>query len=564
MLSSKQDTPEVFWHSLRYLAIIRLVIAATLLLILPVYTRRFEVGLAQNVGLLTTVAISYVLVAVVAMVSVRRLPFSFFWQLAIHILVDLIVLSALVLAVGGPRSGFGVMLLVPVAATAILSSATWALFTAAIASVMLLGVSVYLSLAEQPDPGYLAAAATGTMLFGVAFVVNKLAANARAQEVRAERRGEDLRTQLMVNQTVIAELTDGVVIFRRDGKVRVMNRAAQTILGLAPNESTIPDSNSTITGFTPYGDGWEVVSQQFTIWQATDPRLPMQCEVLLRAATQSEGIRGKRVRLRFLPTSSRIDSRRDSSDYILVVEDLERIELQAQQLKLASMGRLSASIAHEIRNPLGAIRHANSLLQESIAQFGKPTDLRLGKIVEDNSLRINRIIEDILAIARRESAQVQPIDLNAYFAEFLPAFFEQTGQAASILQLRLLSDRKLDFDPAHLRQILVNLLSNALRYCSGRPGAVQWVWAINENGQAGLLLLDDGPGVAKELLPSLFEPFATTESKGTGLGLYLARELCQANRCSLHYETEPARWLAAGKPNVPLVGVGFVIIPTVE
>jgi two-component system, NtrC family, sensor histidine kinase PilS len=218
-----------------------------------------------------------------------------------------------------------------------------------------------------------------------------------------------------------------------------------------------------------------------------------------------------------------------------VMEDLNRVEEQAQQLKLASMGRLSASIAHEIRNPLGAIRHANSLLSESMGPAPSATAQRLNRIIEDNTIRINRIIEDVLAISRRDRAQGESIDLAAFLAEFLPEFVTLTQCPGERIRVELNSTQPLFFDPTHLRQILINLLSNAMRYSSAAPGSILVVWRRSIDGRMELMVADDGPGLSPTVLPHLFEPFVTTESKGTGLGLYLTRELCAANDAQLRY-----------------------------
>jgi two-component system, NtrC family, sensor histidine kinase PilS len=232
-----------------------------------------------------------------------------------------------------------------------------------------------------------------------------------------------------------------------------------------------------------------------------------------------------------------------------VIEDLDRIEQQAQQLKLASMGRLSASIAHEIRNPLGAIRHANGLLSESLGEQVKPAQQRLTRIVEDNTVRINRIVEDILSIARRDSAQIEEIDLAEFLADFLPDFVRQQGCEDKTIGLELRCTEPMVFDPAHLHQILVNLLTNALRYSTAKADSIRIVWQFSQDRRDyELLVADDGPGVPSQLTATLFEPFATTDSKGTGLGLYLARELCNINHASLRYERQAERLLDATEP----------------
>jgi two-component system, NtrC family, sensor histidine kinase PilS len=566
-----------FWNSLRYLAVTRLLIAGILTLVLPLYFKRYETSLLQDTNLFLLVAGLYVVFAIIALVSIGRVRIKFNHQLAAHIAGDLLFLSLVAFAAGGARSGFGLLMMAPVAGAAILVTPTWALFAAAIASVSLLGQSVFIYLRDETvEPGFFAAAATGATLFAVAYILNRLAARAATNEARAQRRGTDLRNQLMINQMVIAELTDGVLIFNGDGKVRVMNRAAQQLLGSMPAQELAQAAGSTITGFLPTGPGWAVVAEQLHLWQqAGSPSLHVVEVGLMPSSTINHWQRSQRVRLRFLSdikSVEKVDAKAIKSgspprmqfseskligssgaseinigpDFVLVIEDLDRIEQQAQQLKLASMGRLSASIAHEIRNPLGAIRHANGLLSESLGDQVKPAQQRLARIVEDNTVRINRIVEDILSIARRDSAQIEDIDLAAFLADFLPDFVKQQGSEDTAISLELRCTDPMPFDPAHLHQILVNLLTNALRYATSNAGSIRVVWQFSKDRRVyELLVADDGPGVPSQLTATLFEPFATTDSKGTGLGLYLARELCNINQASLRYERASERLLDA-------------------
>ncbi len=546
------STPVSFWNSLRYLSVTRLMIAGILLLVLPVYYRRFETGALQDLNVFLSIAAIYAVVAIVLLLLIGRLPLSFQFQMRGQVAIDLCFLGLLVASAGGPRSGFGLLFLVPVAGAAILSSQRAALFTAAVSSCLLLAQSVWLLLESASEPGLISAASTCTMLFAVAFVVNRLAERAKEQEARAIRRGTDLRNQLMVNQMVIAELADGVLIFNSSGRVRVMNRAAHNILGTQPTDPQFQPAVSTLTGFLPSGPGWEMVSEQLRLWQASGRPPNYQIEVAIQPDLTAERVnRHTRARLRFLQSGT------DSGDVVLVIEDLARVEQQAQQLKLASMGRLSASIAHEIRNPLGAIRHASSLLSES-QLASQATSARLLRIIEDNSVRINRIIEDILAIARRERSQPEEVDLALFLANFLPEFCESQRTPPGVIAVDIQASQPIRFDPAHLQQVIVNLLGNALRYASGRPGSIRVVWQpAKQGGALDLLVLDDGPGVPSQILPNLFEPFATTESKGTGLGLFLARELCEMNGASLRYEpaAEPQSAASGGFIiSVPIAG----------
>jgi two-component system, NtrC family, sensor histidine kinase PilS len=539
-----------FWNSLRSLAIARLLIAAILVLVLPAYARRFEATLLQDNSLFLLAAGSYVLFAIGAWTVLEKYRHRFNSQLAVHLVADLIFLSVFVYAAGGPRSGFGLLMMAPVAGAAILVSLRWALFTAAVATVSLLGQAVWFGIKGDAEPNYFSAAVAGVVLFGIAIVLNQLAARAASEEARAKRRGVDLRNQLAVNQLVISELSDGVLVFTADAKVRSMNRAAQQMLGAnlgAAQAAMVPSNSlalggSTLSGFIPTGYVWNMIAEQLRAWQMSGSPAGYTVDVGLYGDPQSDATAvQQRVRLKFLSAqqargqSIAGQTTSEVTDSVLVLEDLNRVEEQAQQLKLASMGRLSASIAHEIRNPLGAIRHANSLLAEGTSVAQSATAQRLSRIIEDNTVRINRIIEDVLAIARRDRAQGESIDLAGFLGEFLPELVTLTQCPGERIRVDMSSTQPLFFDPSHLRQVLINLLGNALRYCSPAAGSIVIVWRRSVDGRMELIVADDGPGLSSTVLPHLFEPFVTTESKGTGLGLYLARELCAANDAQLRY-----------------------------
>jgi two-component system sensor histidine kinase PilS (NtrC family) len=238
--------------------------------------------------------------------------------------------------------------------------------------------------------------------------------------------------------------------------------------------------------------------------------------------------RATRVRLRFLGAVE------TGEDTVVMIEDQRLVEDRAQQLKLASMGRLSASIAHEIRNPLGAIRHANGLLAERISD---PSLERLTRIVESNTVRIDRIVEDVLSIARRDRSADESIEPQPFLDRLVDEFVSTSGAERARIGVRLASEQPIRFDSNHLRQVLLNLLANALRYASTATDAVRIEWRERDDRRLELRVSDDGPGLTEEMREHAFEPFYTTESRGTGLGLYLARELCHASGATIRYET---------------------------
>jgi two-component system sensor histidine kinase PilS (NtrC family) len=210
------------------------------------------------------------------------------------------------------------------------------------------------------------------------------------------------------------------------------------------------------------------------------------------------------------------------------------VQAQARQMKLASLGRLTANIAHEIRNPLSAISHATELLQEE----GGLTDTatRLLRIIHDNTQRLDRMVQDVLRLNRRDNAHKEQFRLAEFLRTFVEQFCGIERIRPQVIRLELAAEVTVRFDRSHLNQVMWNLCRNALRYCRSQPGSIRIrvdhsAWA----DRVRLNVIDDGPGVPPEYRAHLFEPFFTTATSGTGLGLYIAREVCEANEAALDY-----------------------------
>jgi two-component system sensor histidine kinase PilS (NtrC family) len=332
----------------------------------------------------------------------------------------------------------------------------------------------------------------------------------------------------------------------RDGFVFAGNPAARRMLGLEADSGEAGDSFrlADIAALEP-------VAQGFTAWLAGGPgAAPAEAYVTVKRWQEQEGsVRGRldqpvHLKLRF----ARVDTPDGAAERsVIFMQDVSAIENQAQQLKLASMGRLTASIAHEVRNPLSAIGHATSLLAEDLTG---PAETRLLRIVGDNVARVNRMVEDILKLSRKVQPGGEPVRLGAFLAELKAEFTETHGLADNMVYIGDAGHRTVRFDGLHLREVLVNLLGNAIRYASGKPASIRLFPVLDATGRVELHVQDDGPGITPEVRAHLFEPFYTTSSKGTGLGLYLARELCLNNGAMLDYEYRvdgPAGFDAPGR-----------------
>jgi two-component system sensor histidine kinase PilS (NtrC family) len=244
-----------------------------------------------------------------------------------------------------------------------------------------------------------------------------------------------------------------------------------------------------------------------------------------------EGEPGYPARVRFVAIE-----RNAENGAVIFLEDMRRVRAEAQQIKLAALGRLTANIAHEVRNPLSAISYAAELLQE---EPGDARSRRLLQIVLDNIHRINQIVQDVMQLNRRDRAQPEVFDLAAILRSFSEEF-DLAERHAGVMLLEGLMAGEVSFDRGHFRQVLWNLCRNALRYGRKLPGSLALKMGV-ENGRVMLVVQDDGPGISVEHQGKLFEPFFTTAQEGTGLGLYIAKELCEANGARLEYHVNEER-----------------------
>jgi two-component system sensor histidine kinase PilS (NtrC family) len=324
-----------------------------------------------------------------------------------------------------------------------------------------------------------------------------------ANESLARERGRALETQMRVNQLVIADMQDGVLVLDRDGRVAQHNPQAQRLLGSAALRGA--ELARLVPGF----------AERWRAWREGDAR----------AARIEIDLQGRGLRLRLMEAGAA------EQLTVLFVEDTTRSREEAQQLKLAALGRLTANIAHEIRNPLSAISHAAELLDEE--QRGRERG-RLTRIIHDNTLRLERLVLNVLQLNRRDRAAADRLPLAAWLPAFVEDFCANESVPVDRIAAEIGHPVTVIFDREHLRQVLWNLLRNGLRHARAEPGSVRL--SVNTYaGQVEFNVIDNGPGVARATLGQLFEPFFTTESKGTGLGLYLARELCAANGATLEY-----------------------------
>jgi two-component system sensor histidine kinase PilS (NtrC family) len=232
---------------------------------------------------------------------------------------------------------------------------------------------------------------------------------------------------------------------------------------------------------------------------------------------------GRALRARFLPPG-------DGGAALIFLQDIGRLQQQAQQVKLAALGRLTANMAHEIRNPLASISHAAELLADE--RSGKGVE-RLVRIIGDNTQRLNRLVAEVMELGRRDRSSPEQIDISEFLRQVKDEFVLRDASNDSRIRLDLSPEACICFDRGHLYRVITNLIDNALRYASKSEGAVRIIGESDAEGLVQLHVVDDGPGIGETERNQVFEPFFTTRAAGTGLGLYIARELCEANNARL-------------------------------
>jgi two-component system sensor histidine kinase PilS (NtrC family) len=431
---------------------------------------------------------------------------------------------------------YGALLVLPVLMAGIVSERVAALATASAVTLMLLASALHKVLAGGDLTSLLSQAGmAGLGLFVIALVASQMS-NRLAREERAARGSLELaHQQAELNRLVIDEMSDGVLVVDRRGRVRAANPAARSLLAEDGACPRAPFSLRDQPGWLSLLDAVESAYES-GLWPATG--------LDLSVSATGEMPRSIRVRARFtrgasLPLDASPEGRQEVLA-VLFAEELRSVLARQRQERLVAMGRISAGIAHEIRNPLAAVAQANALMQEDIL---RPDQQRLVRIIADNVDRLKRIVNDVLEAAPGGVAPSRSLDVCAEVSAIVSEWSSTAGVALgsnSRLQVRLPHESLgVSFDSDHLRRVLVNLLDNAMRHSTDVPGAVQISLEALEGAFVRLAVASDGPMISADVEPHLFEPFHSTRSRGTGLGLYICRELCERHGAIIDYVRHP-------------------------
>ncbi len=433
--------------------------------------------------------------------------------------VDGTALTLLTGASGGVESGLPLLALVPLGGTALLVEWRWALLTAAIGSLLLLGQQAAITALGLAD-GIGALAQTG--YFGLTYFLVAasgafLARQLRETQALVQQRELDLANLAELSEYIVQHLREALVVVDADDRLRLVNPAATHLLGPgAVAGKTLAEAAPQLVG-------------PLAQWRQQPPgAAPTRAAQFLAADSSHE------VEPHFAPLGSQ-----QPGPVLVFLEDLSRLAATVQQTKLAALGRLSASIAHEIRNPVGAMSHAAQLLAESPGL--SPEDRRLTEIMHTHGQRVSQIVTSVQQLSRREETHPERLHLDGWLPGFLDELADTLQWPRELLRLQGTTGLEVRMDPIHLRQVLWNLGENAIQGLRGAGGqaAVEWNYGRLAGGRPYLEVADRGPGIPAAIAEHLFEPFFSGRQGGTGLGLFIARELAACSGATLRHEPRP-------------------------
>lgn len=512
------------WKPLTYLNIYRTILSA-FFLFLAITENTFHPLGSVDLEIFTQTSLNYLILACFFWMAIQLKKPSYTIQIHASVLTDCVSILLLMHASGGIQTGLGTLLLITVAGNSMIVPFRSALYFAAIATITLLAHQLFGHyINNEPTSNYTYAGILGLLFFTTAIISHKLALRLKETQALALRREVDLANMAQLTEHIIQRMQTGILVVDNDNDIRLINESAWHILGM-PSTRKPPNLVKIVPELAHQVNGWRKNSELTP--QIIRPS-PLHANVMPRFAKITQD---------------------NKSGILIFLEDTSVMAQQAQHLQLAALGRLTASIAHEIRNPLGAISHAGQLLDES-PNLDK-NDKRLTQIIDDQSSRMNTIIENIMQLGRRNYSRPEVFDLKIFLNKFINSFMlnqdmdnkVQNAPAKTFKQEKISIDIqpeqvKIRFDISHLEQILTNLCENALRHSKNyqHNPKIELRGGISpEFNRPFLDVIDHGTGMDSETAQHIFEPFYTTEPTGSGLGLYISRELAECNQARMNY-----------------------------
>ena len=453
----------------------------------------------------------YAFITLMSYVSLRHWPYQLDNQVSFMLVIDVCALTLMLYANGGPSLQMSMLYMVVVMAANILLPALRALTIALFAAITVIYQQFFYSLAQNADlRGISGAALLALSFIGISLFGQLITRRLRLVERLVQERAQEINQLQAINQQIVEQIDTGLLVLDEQQHILLINKAAQRM--------AFP-SGRALTEITnqPLMELNVRLAEQIQL-----SLLQQQYEFLLQSPDKSQELNVQLTQLNY----------HDNSRYILVtLQSLQRLNQQVQQLKLASLGQLTASIAHEIRNPLAAISQASELMAESALD---ETDQQLLAMIQRQTKRLDLIIENILQMSRRKPISPQQLLLQ----DWIPALIQENlPQLHTYIEPRIQPGLSVWFDPLQLQHILVNLLQNAVHHSKKihEQPVVRILASQDEQQQVILDVMDSGPGLSASVIKTLFEPFFTTEPNGTGLGLYLSKSFCEANDAQLLY-----------------------------
>lgn len=511
-----QSDPSLQVRAVRIINIFRFILSL-IFVVFYAYGDKLDLINQDNPSLFFSLALAYMFYSL-TLLAVTPLKLSKITAFhPIYIVIDILFIILMMHAAGGVQSGLGLLLIISIVTASLVSDGRLALFYAAMATIGLLLEQTYqIALSQLSASSYTQPAMLSLSCFATASLAYSLAKRILQSEALASSRGVDLENLAQVNALITQEMQDGVLVVDQELNVRHRNAQAEQLLALQFSggktlnlRHSAPEIATILNDWAEHGDSDK--------------------DLMTR-------INNKQLNLRIEP----LNHQNRQLGAVIFIQDWSKIQSAAQQAKLAALGRLTANIAHEIRNPLSAISHANQLLQEE--QQLTENNARILQIIADNTQRINQIIKDVLELNRRDRTQQDKIDLRAFIEDFHYQFctIEKIPATHFTLDIGKCNSHIL-FDNRHLTQIFWNLCKNGWEHSRKKAGSLQLNCREAYRSTRDLTpvlqfeVIDDGAGIAEKDRNKLFEPFYTTKSTGNGLGLYISRELAEANNAELTY-----------------------------
>ncbi|MDD2833737.1 MAG: histidine kinase dimerization/phospho-acceptor domain-containing protein [Methylotenera sp.] len=499
-------------RAIRTINVLRFILSLTFILFY-LFIGQLGLGDRENTDLFFSLSLAYAFFSISLLVITPLKSSAVIFFHPVQIVIDIFFIVLMMHAAGGIQSGLGLLLIISIVTASLVSNGRLALFYAAVATIgLLLEQSYQIARWNLPESTYTQPVILSLSCFATAWLAYILAKRILQSEALASARGIDLENLAQVNALITQEIQDGVIVVDEDFNVRHHNIQAQLLLGFQAQRSDV----------LPIADCAIEITLAFKNWVNNGDS---ENHTIIN-------IHHRELKLRFEPINHQ--DRRQGA--VVFIQDWSLIQSASQQAKLAALGRLTANIAHEIRNPLSAISHANQLLQEE--EQNSASNVRMLEIIADNIQRIEQIIKDVLELNRRDRTHQEKIYLDQFLVDFHHQFCAVEKIPLTYFSLSLLAETEvITFDQRHLTQILWNLCRNGWEHSQKQAGSLHLKCVKISESILNIEIIDDGLGVDERDRNKLFEPFYTTKTTGNGLGLYISRELAEANNAYLNYHS---------------------------